>query len=195
MNLRISKSRKHYRPILVSIWGNYPDPYVEARDRMYERMIKTPTHFAMLAGENLYNAYNESLQFCLDNKFRYFILAYQDIQPHGDWSEVFRTDEYSKPAFIYNENYHFVLVNVRKVKIYGFFKNKTNNIKALLFWMLQKSISEGHNTRVLTENELNLIGDVGDEPRPKERRKEYNYEQGWKTKNKSSRKKQKKREY
>ena len=171
MNLHFSKSRAHYRPILISIWGNHPDPFTDMRERMYQKMIKTPVEIALFAGDGLYNAYNESIQYCLDNKLRYFILVYQGMQPHGDWSNEFRLDKYAKHSFIVEPNLKFIWINVRRAKIYGFFKNKTNNIKTLYQWMTQKAISEGHAVRELNGDELKLIGDVGDEPEPKSKSK------------------------
>ena len=35
MNLKINPTTEYYRPMLISIWGNHPDPYYETAVKYY----------------------------------------------------------------------------------------------------------------------------------------------------------------
>ena len=158
MNLKIDPTTEHYRPMLISIWGDYPDPHYEIAIKWYEKHIHTPMGIALFPGEGLHKVFNESIQYCMDHKINFMILVNQTLAPRADWSEIFRSMDMKTKAFIYKDDHSsFIVINVKKVRKYEYFR-VIGSPKELHKWLVAKAKSEGNNFRPLDEKELTYIG-------------------------------------
>ena len=173
MNLKYNKTTTHYKPVLISIWGEETDPYCETRAKWFEQCIHTPIGVAMFGGDGLHIALNESIQYCMDNKIDFMILVHQSIAPRADWSEVFRGMSMKRHAFIYRDNMvTFIVINVKKVRKYDYYRT-IGSAKDLHKWLVAKAQSEGHNVRMLNEVELKCMGAANEELEPTTRKTKF----------------------
>lgn len=153
MNLKIDASKKRYRPVLISIYGSHPDNYQDIREKWFEKHINTPISVAMFADEGMHVIYNESLQYCIDNRIDILIIMHQSVCPKTDWSDYFR-HLIKKFGFIYTDD--FIVINVKKVRKFGFYKTIGAN-KEFLTWLGQKSKSEGFQFREFSAIEKTFV--------------------------------------
>ncbi len=160
MELSINPERNHYKPILIVWLGSLPDEFERKRMTQIAKNIHTPIRIVLFCGGEIHEAYNQSINYCMEEKINYVIFAHKSIYPKQDWSEMLRGQSYKRHSII-NKGHEFVILNVKKVRKYSLYQIK-GKFGDLYKWLVEKSKSEGNVNRAINEIELNSIGDFND---------------------------------
>jgi hypothetical protein len=139
---------------IISVYGNM-DVYKPARDNAFKEVL-SPYKAIESSDVSIKFAYNQGIVEAnkaakTDMKVTScFILCHNSIKPIKNWIQEFiRSGVYKNYSFICDSSaLHFCVINILKVRKFGVYK-RVGSSANLYEWLKQKSISEGHDYKIM----------------------------------------------